>query len=602
MHELAEEGEVNFDQLIQPLKRSYDRIATVFEDVTEDADPAASKLQILQDVYEGFFKAAIPDVVKRLGIVYTPVPLVDFMLRSAEAVCRQHFGKSLSDPEVEILDPFTGTGTFLARLLTITDANGEPLVRDEDVIRKYSGELHANDLVLLAYYIAALKIEQSAASRGVFEDGYHPFDGIVLRDTFSSAQSGQFDLEQNPERATEQDTRNIRVIIGNPPWSAGQKSTGDDNPNIEYPHMERQVRETYGTKHREVTGQGAGKSAGNLYVQSFRWATDRLGDPDSEKEDRHGVVAFIHPNSLANGTSLAGMRAALRDEFSHLYVVNLRGDAYKSGEEFRREGDKLFGGGSRNAVQITVAVRSPDAGPDDIGKLHYAEVPEYSSLDQKFAWLTRLGDVTNPEFVEVPVNGRHDWVNLTDGTFEQLIPVCGTSRDSSDEQIAHISALGLTTACDTYVYSFSRSDLIRKIKNLIDAYEEAREFLEAGFPFKEATANDQLENIKWTAALKQSLRRNHQLTFDESRIRDVLYRPFTKLWLYEDDRILSSVKTISAMFPRDGMSVTPPPPAVLLPTQNNRDRCTVLATAGIADLNCLGPNQGGVRDVPRQRS
>ena len=554
-----DDGGVNFDQLVQPLERSYRRIATVFDDVSEDTDPAASKLQILQDVYEGFFKAAIPDVVKRLGIVYTPIPLVDFMLRSAEAVCQKHFGKSLSDPEVEILDPFTGTGTFISRLLTITDADGEPLVADSDVARKYIGELHANDLVLLAYYIAALKIEQSAASRGVFEDGYQPFDGIVLRDTFSGAVAGSLDLSQNPERAREQDSRTIRVIVANPPWSAGQKSADDDNPNLSYPHMERRVKETYSKKHRKVTGKGAGKSAGNAYVQSFRWATDRLGDPDRTPEDPHGIVVLVHPNSLINGTSLTGMRASLRDEFSDIYVVNLRGDAYKAGEEFRREGDKLFGGGSRNGVQITVAVRGPDRDAGMPGKLHYAEVPEYCSLEQKFAWLAELGDVTSHEFSDVPINPRHDWINLTDGTFEELLPVCRTSSDRSVRVAVRSSALGLTTNCDTYVYSFSRADLIQRINTFVDAYEEARILHELGESFEDVTDNYQPEAIKWTARLKHSLKQNIEIVFDESRIREVLYRPFVKLWLYEDDRILSSVRTISAMFPRDDDSATPPP-------------------------------------------
>ena len=178
--------------------------------------------------------------------------LVDFMLRSAEAVCCRHFGKSLSDPEVEILDPFTGTGTFISRLLTIADADGEPLIPDTNVARRYGSQLHANDLVLLAYYIAALKIEQSAASRGVFEDGYRPFDGIVLRDTFSALPDGRFDLDHNPRQAGEQDTRSIRVIIGNPPWSAGQRSAGDDNPNRQHIHIAQRVRNTYGARHKQV--------------------------------------------------------------------------------------------------------------------------------------------------------------------------------------------------------------------------------------------------------------------------------------------------------------------------------------------------------------
>lgn len=277
MGELQDSG-IEFDALIEPLQRSYDRIANVFEDVSEDTDPVAAKLQVLQDVYEGFFKAAIPDVVSRLGIVYTPIPLVDFMLKSAEAVCRRHFGLSLSDPGVEILDPFTGTGTFISRLLSLGSANGRPLIADGDVARKYAGELWANDLVLLAYYIATLKIEQAAAERGAFDHGYVPFGGIVLRDTLAGAVIGRLDYtDANPRRAAEQDQRKIRVIVANPPWSAGQKSAGDDNPNTTRPDLEQQVRDTYGRRHKEVTGRSAGgNAAGNLYVQAFRWASDRL--------------------------------------------------------------------------------------------------------------------------------------------------------------------------------------------------------------------------------------------------------------------------------------------------------------------------------------
>ncbi|MYD05156.1 MAG: DEAD/DEAH box helicase [Acidimicrobiia bacterium] len=602
LNEMQNQAGVNFDQLIQPLKRSYDRIATVFEDVSEDADPDAAKLQILQDVYEGFFKSAIPEVVQRLGIVYTPVPLVDFMLRSAEAVVRKHFGKSLGDPGVEILDPFTGTGTFLSRLLAISGRDGQPLISDDHVAHKYLSEMHAGEMVLLAYYIAALKIEQSASSRGVFDNGYRPFEGIVLRDTFTGSQAGQFELGDNPVRALEQDARTIRVILGNPPWRAGQKDAGDDNPNLKNTHIKERVRETYGEHHKQVTRKGGGgKAWGNLYVQAIRWATDRLGDP-TDPDNRQGVVAFIHPNSLATGTALVGMRACLREEFDHLYVINLRGDAYKSGKERKREGDNVFGQGTRNGVQITVAVRSPEHEPHHPGLLHYAEVPEYSTLEKKFAWLDRLGDVTGDEFKTVPINDRHDWVNLTDGTFENLLPVCDTSKDKKANRATHTSALGLTSACDTYVYSFSRVELAIRAKRLINAYNEAIEYLDEGFSFEEVTENYQLDKIKWTGRLKSSLGTREPIQFDEARIREVLYRPFTKLWLYEDHRVLSSVKTISALFPKPDPTLTHPPPSILLPSQNNRDICTVLAIGWIPDLNSLGPNQGGARAVPRQRS
>ncbi|MCY4495463.1 MAG: hypothetical protein OXB92_16590, partial [Acidimicrobiaceae bacterium] len=492
--------------------------------------------------------------------VYTPLELVDFVLRSVDAVLQQNFGRGLTAEDVHILDPFTGTGTFIYRLLTQNNSAGEPLIADKDLERKFlntynptvpggsAQEIHANELVLLAYYLAALKIEEGYRDR---TGGYQPFSGIVLTDTFEHDPSTLPDtgaIGYNTARAKQQHDLPIQVIVANPPWSAGQKSSGDDNPRREYPHIEQRVRDTYGKRHREVTGKGAGKSAGNLYVQAIRWASDRLNHPKGN--DQPGVIAFIHPNSLCNATSLAGMRAALRDEFTDIYVVNFLGDAMKSGEERRKEGDPVFGQGTRNGVQITVTVRNPHKDQREPAQVHYAEVPEYSTLQQKFDWLEDLGDMTSDAFETVPLNDNHDWINITDGTFNNLMPLCELGRTGTPNAAIETHALGLATNCDTYVYSFSRDSLIYKITQFIDAYMDARELHhDLGLSFEECTANTDLNVIKWTGTLKQSLKKGEEIVFDETRIREVLYRPFTKLWLYEDHRILSSVKTVSAMFP-----------------------------------------------------
>ena len=536
-----------FKEELRPLTRAYRSMQTVFE----GALTAAAKVDVLREIYDGFFQAAMKDVVQRLGIVYTPVEIVDFIIRSADAVCRKEFGVGLTSENINILDPFAGTGTFIYRLLTGQDANGNDFIRQEDLRRKYYSELYANELVLLAYYIAAIKIEAGMAERGGFlPDTFESFPGVTFGDTFlATTGGGQLPgMADNTARQSRQGGVPITVIVVNPPWSAGQKSAGDDNPNIDYPHIEQRVSETYSDRHRKVTGKGAGKSAGNLYVQAIRWASDRISQ--QKGLEQAGVVAIVHPNSLCNATSLAGMRAALRDEFSDIYVVNLLGDAMKSGDEFRREGDKVFGQGSRSGVQITVLVRNPAKAPRR-AVLHYAEVPEYSTLQQKFDWLASLGDVTSETFETVPCNDAHDWVNITDDTFDTMLPVCALRGDDEEGTTAvRDHALGLATNCDTYVYSFSRDDLIERVSRLIDAYENARLLFECGEPLEDVTENVDLHCIKWTDTLKSSLKRNVEITFDESRIREVLYRPFTKLWLYEDDRILSSVKTISAMFPR----------------------------------------------------
>ena len=565
-----------FEDELRPLTRAYRAMQSVFD----GALTPAAKVDVLREVYDGFFKAAMNDVVKRLGIVYTPVEIVDFIIRSADAVCREEFKVGLTSENVNILDGFTGAGTFPYRLLTATDSEGNHVIRDEDLHRKYYSELFANEMVLLAYYVAAIKIEAGMAERGGFAARkFNPFPGITFSDTFLETAAGGSQLPgmaDNIARQSRQGGVPITVIVMNPPWSAGQKSTGEDNPKIDYPQVEDRVRDTYGKRHREVTGLGAGKSSGNLYVQAIRWASDRLGGPDTIAG--RGVIAMVHPNSLATGTTLAGMRAALRDEFTDIYVVNLRGDAMKSGEEFDIEGAKIFGQGSRNGVQITVLARNPATDRSKGGVVHYVAVPERYTLDQKFQWLAQLRDVTGDQFTEVPHNKSHHWVNLpNDDSFQSLMRVCATSREPQDELLSHVSAGGVMTACDPYVYAFGYDELVRKVTRFIDAYDsalarvqaaqrredgaktrerraQARQDLEAEITLATTNTERSLRVIKWTSKLKRALRRGDVIEFDASRIRQVQYRPFAKLWMYEDARILDKVEAVASLFPDD-----PPP-------------------------------------------
>ena len=299
----------------------------------------------------------------------------------------------------------------------------------------------------------------------------------------------------------------------------------------------------------------------------------------------------MHPNSLTDGTSLAGARAILRDEFTGIYIVNLRGNAFKQGDERRREGDNVFGEGTRNGVQITFLVRNPAKDIDQAADLHYAQVPDYMNLDKKWEWLKQLTDVTNPQLEKVPVTPQHDWINISDGTFEEMLAVCDTGK-ANTEVAATSHASGVKTNCDVYVYSFSRQTLIEKIQCLIDAYDDALEWYDHDprrEVFEKATANDMLDEIKWTDTLKQSLKRRKRIEFDESRIREVLYRPFTKLWLYEDDRILSAVKTVSAMFPR-GEEVES---CAVTGGSNNGSPDSLVASDVLPDLNSVAPGRGG---------
>ena len=588
---------VSFEEERLPLTRAYEQMKKAFEGAVSSAE----KVDILREIYDGFFQAAMKDTVKRVGIVYTPVQIVDFMVRSAAIICQKEFGRSIGSKNLHILDPFVGTGTFLARLIETKDENGKYLISPKDLDRKYKHELHANEFILLAYYIAALKIEEAKHSRDTKLSNdlvvYEPYENIVLTDTLlDSPEQATFPdaFKDNIQGRQKQDATPMTVVISNPPWSSGQDSAGDDNPNLRYEDVSSKVGNTYGVKHQEVTGRPPGGSArGNLYIKALRWCTDRIL-PNAQRDDRPAIIGMVHPNSLADGTSLAGVRAMMREEFTDIYVVNLRGNAYKSGDEFRKEGDKIFGGGSRNGVQITFLVRNPSKDISQPANLHYAQVPDYMSLEQKWKWLEKIWDVTSSQLEAIPVNPRHDWVNLSDGTFDNLLAICDTQKENGQVALCN-HASGVKTNCDTYVYSFSREMLIQRVKRLIDVYDQALDLVEIyGEEIGKVTANTRLDAIKWTDTLKGSLRKGRRIVFDEGRIREVLYRPFTKLWLYEDDLILSSVKTVSAMFPLD-QEVE----AVEVASGSMRGASDNLSATGVApDLNQWG---GGARVFTRRR-
>ena len=551
---LDEHG-VRFDKDRKPLERAYQQMQKAFAGAVTEAE----KVDILRQIYEGFFAAAMKDTVKQLGIVYTPVWIVDFILRSADAVCRREFGYGLGAENVHILDPFAGTGTFLYQLLTLQDADGNYLIDNADLARKYQDELHANEIVLLAYYIAALKIEAGMAERGGFpDDAYEEFGQIVLVDSLRMAgessattMTGIVDTPNNVARADEQAGMPIQVIVCNPPWSTGRKAANDPTGKVKYPQVEERVQSTYGRG-------GGGNARGNLYIQALRWMSDRL--TQHRDVDAAGIIAFVSPNSLSNAVSLAGVREALRAEFTDIYVVNLRGNAYTGGQEFRAEGDKIFGAGSRNGVQITLLARNPAKALDQPAALHYAEVPPAKSLAEKQEWLASLASVTNAtRFEIVPDNESHDWVNLTDGSFREMVPLVGTGpKTTRSPAVVRDHASGVKTNLDDYVYSFSRDQLIAKVTNLINTYGDARRRIahianpqDRVAAIRTIADSVDRSQIKWTDHLQDSLKRGDEIVFDAARIREVMYRPFTKLYLYEDDRILSSVKTASALFPRE---------------------------------------------------
>ena len=421
-------------------------------------DNAAARQRVLMELYEKFFATALKKDADRLGIVYTPVEVVDFILASADRALLDEFGRSLSDEGVHVLDPFTGTGIFLVRLLQ------SALIGESDLARKYHEELHANEIVLLAYYIAAVHIEEAFRGRRGARTAYEPFDGIVLTDTFNlhTERTGfpKVWLPDNSARVERQQKAPIQVVVGNPPWSVGQRSSADDNPNVDYPEMEKRIAETYAERSK-ATLKG---SLYDSYKMAIRWASDRIGE--------RGVVAFVTNGSWIDGNVDSCVRACLAEEFTSIHVLNLRGNARTSGHRRRAEGDNVFGQGSRAPVAITVLVRNPDATHDGCRVL-YRDVSDYLTREDKLAFLRKASSIAGiDDWLEIAPDLHHDWIGQRSAAFQALYPL--GSKDAkagrTDEAVFMLFSNGYKTSRDTYIYNFSRDACAENARRMVGDY------------------------------------------------------------------------------------------------------------------------------------
>ncbi len=525
----------------QALEKETEGLTRFYDSVRQRAegiDNAEARQRVIVELYEKFFKAAFPRMAERLGIVYTPVEVVDFILHSAEAALQKHFGAHLTDRGVQILDPFTGTGTFMVRLLQ------SGLISPKDLARKYHHELHANEIVLLAYYIAAINIE--AAYHDQVGDAYEPFSGIVLTDTFQLAESDQGDLKggfsvENSERVNRQKRQDIRVIIGNPPYSAQQDSENDNNKNIAYPTLDARIRGTYAAR----SGAKLVKNLYDSYIRALRWASDRI------KSD--GVIAFVTNGAFLEKNSADGLRLSLREEFSHLYILNLRGFIRgKSGDEAKREGQGIFE--IMTGVAVTILVKNPDhEGPCEI---FYHDIGDYLDKPRKLALVQSFGSLLNVPWRLLEPNQEGDWLNQRNPVFETFMPL-GSKDGKGEVAVFSIYSLGVVTNRDAWAYNFSREGLAATMASLIATYnEETTRYHEAckGLaedcePVVEAVVNADPQRISWTRSLKRDARMGKTYAFEEASLTPSLYRPFTKEWLYFNRRFNEMVYQMPRLFP-----------------------------------------------------
>lgn len=545
-HNLASENKV--------LEGFYDSVRRRVAGV----DNAEGKQRILIELYDKFFSSAFKKTVDKLGIVYTPVEIVDFILRSADDVLRQEFGQGLTDEGVHILDGFTGTGTFLVRLLQ------SGLVEPHDLARKYAEEIHGNEILLLAYYIAAVNIETTYFD---LTGDQQAFPGLILTDTFQSWEpDDRPDLAVFPENNARLELLKslpITVIVGNPPYSVGQDSANDDNKNDAYPFLDDEIRASYVQR----SEAGLSRNMYDSYIRAIKWATLRI-------EDR-GLAAYVTNGGFLDANSADGMRKALGNEFSSIHIYNLRGNQRTTGEQSRREGGKVFGGGSRATVAITVLVKNPDRiGP---AAIYYTDVGDYLTRDEKLAKVAAATSVLDLPSTVVSPNAHGDWLAQRRDDFPKFVPLASSRAEPG---IFHVNGYGLVTSRDSWVYGFGRDAVAANVVRLIANYESERA---AGSVEPQLTDSTQ---IGWSRGLRNRLKRSEPLIFRPDALRMATYRPFQRSWVYLDTQLNETTGPAVREFPLGAHNH-----GFVLPGVSSHAPASVLMIDALPDMHLLDTGQ-----------
>ncbi|NMV53758.1 DEAD/DEAH box helicase [Lactobacillus reuteri] len=483
-------------------------------------DNAEGKQRLIVTLYDKFFSTGFKDTTEQLGIVFTPVEVVDFIIHSVDDALQKYFGKHLSDKGVHILDPFTGTGTFITRTLQyLKQQMDDGQITFDNILRKYLHELHANEIVLLSYYIAAINIEAVFDEINGPDRGYQPFEGIVLTDTFESTerQNSFMDelLGQNNERLKKQQEQPITAIISNPPYSAKQKSANDDNANMHYPQLEKRIADTYVANSQTHNNSATYDS----YIKAIRWATDRIGNK--------GIIGFVTNGSFIDSGSNDGLRYCLYHDFNYLYIFNLRGNQRTSGERSRQEGGKIFGSGSRAPIAISILIKDGS----NNHKIFYHDIGDYLSREKKLKIIKYYSSIRKIKWDSVQPDKNNDWINQRDENYQKYFSI--NSKESINKSVFKISAIGSGTYRDVWVSGFSQKKVNKNTHSMINFYNELvnKNVDETSLPRID-------KKIKWTRALENDFSKGKQLSLNKNAIVLELYRPFTKKWLYYDRSVV----------------------------------------------------------------
>ena len=514
--------EQQFEKETAELKEFYDDVRVRVGNI----DNSEGKQKIIVELYEKFFKTAFPKLVEKLGIVYTPVEVVDFIINSVEDILKKEFNRSLTEENINILEPFVGTGTFISRLLQSGN------IKPKDLERKYKKEIFANEIVLLAYYIATVNIENIYHDLNS-ETEYKEFQGICLTDTFQldedkeESQLISNSFKENSERVKRQKNAPLQIIFGNPPYTIGQNSANDNAQNKKYPILDNRILETYSKE----SSAGLNKALYDAYIKAFRWATDRLNK-------NGGIIGFVTNGAWIDGTATSGFRKTIETEFTSIYVFNLRGNQRTSGEISRKEGGKIFGGGSRTPIAITLLVKNPNEKKEK-AKIYYYDIGDYLTREEKLSKIKDFKSIGNKkmDWQILNPNEEGDWINQRNNKFKDFIPLIDKDNKNNKETFFAMSSNGVVTSRDSWVYSYSKANLEKNMKETIDFYnKEVEKILNTRKKDKNKAVEDIIDtnskNISWSADLKK---RANSYKFDEFNKSDIvisLYRPFTKQYLY----------------------------------------------------------------------
>ena len=538
-------------------------------------DNAEGKQRIIIELYDKFFKTAFPKMVEQLGIVYTPVEVVDFIVHSVNDVLKKEFNRTISDENVHILDPFTGTGTFITRLLQ------SGLIKQKDLFRKYTQELHANEIVLLAYYIAAVNIENAYHDAtedpedGIGKEKFTPFDGIVLTDTFQLGESDGSDklfsemFPQNSERVQKQKEAPIQVIMGNPPYSIGQKSANDNAQNQTYDNLDKRIEATYA----KSSGARLNKSLYDPYIKAFRWSTDRLS------KEHGGIIAFVSNGAWLDGNSTNGFRKTIEKEFSSIYVFNLRGNQRTSGELSRREGGKIFGGGSRTPIAITLLIKNPNqkghtlSQAEGKAQIYYHDIGDYLNRSEKLKIIADFKSIKKLPLKTLNPNTEGDWINKRNTLFDTFIPM-----EPEKNSIFNYTKPGILSGRESWVYNFSKTTLFDNINHLISNFNQEIALTDGDV----TKINTDSKRISWSRSLKKKLEKKEVLKFDNALHKTCLLRPFLPQNLFYDKNLIESPSNFNNLFPAEQKNLV-----ILISGKGANKSNTILISNKHTDYNAL---------------